>query len=87
MNKKNQMKKTQFNTKTIIINHFTYSLQDAQFFLNYLAQAHPQYHLYITKENMRYYVRGYVVYEGPDIKFERYQIAYLADYCSCINYD
>jgi hypothetical protein len=35
---------------------------------------------------MRYYVRGYVIYEGDDIEFEKYQIEYLADYCSCIKY-
>ena len=62
-------------------------MQDAQFFLYNLALAHKQNHLYITKENMRFYVRGYIVYEGNDTKFERYQIAYLADYCSCIKYN
>lgn len=81
------MLKKELNTKTIIINYFTYSLQDAQFFLYNLALAHPKNHLYVTKENLRYNVRGYIVYEGNDLKFEQYQIAYLADYCSCNKYN
>jgi len=81
------MLKTELNIKALDINYFTYSLQDAEFFLHNLALPHSQNHLYVTKENMRYYIRGYIVYEGNDIKFERYQIAYLADYCSCNKYN
>lgn len=81
------MLKTQIYTTSINIDYFTYSLEDAQFFLCSLASVHPQNHLYVIKENMRYVIRGYVVYEGNDIKFERYQIAYLAEFCGCNNYN
>ncbi|MBK9097523.1 MAG: hypothetical protein IPM14_05215 [bacterium] len=80
------MSNKKLNMKTLDINYFTYSIQDAEYFLYFLAQSHSQNHLYITKENMRFYIRGYVVYEGNDLKFERYQISYLADYCSCNKY-
>ncbi len=73
--------------KILDINYFAYYRADAEFFLNNLVLAHQQNHLYITQENMRYYVRGIVMYEGDDIKIERYQIAYLADYSDCIKYN
>ncbi len=78
------MLKFNSNSKILDINYFAYAQSDAEYFYNNLVLIHPQNHLYITKENMRFYVRGMVVNNNGDMKFERYQIALLAYYSDCL---
>ena len=71
------------NQTILDINYYSYTEADAVFFLNTLLQFHPAHHLYITKENMRYYIRGLVAYDDCDVKYERYQLTLLAYFCDC----
>lgn len=70
------------NKKILNIDYYSFNEADAIDFYTTL-KFHSTHHLYITKENMRYYIRGLVAYDDFDLKYERYQLALLANFCDC----
>jgi hypothetical protein len=69
------------------INFFAYNKTDAVGLMKSIKNNFPNNHIYVIKENMRYYVRGIVFYTSLEQSHQSNQIIQLVNYYYCYSDD
>jgi len=65
------------------INFFAYNEIDATGLMNSIKILFPDNHLYVSQENMRFYIRGIVVCHISELSRSYIQILQMIDYYNC----
>lgn len=74
---------TAMQLQIINIDFYTYNEIDAIGLMNSIKKLFPDNQLYVSQENMRYYIRGIVVCHNSEHSRSYIQILQMIDYYNC----
>ncbi len=74
---------TAIQLQILNIDFYTYNETDAIDLMVSIKKLFPDNHIYVSQENMRYYIRGIVVCQNSELLRSYIQILHMIDYYNC----